>query len=83
MDMDMEKIKENIERFKLRAELFLKNNTKAFIIDSRDNWHFCYIISIDEDKTEVSEFSGKLTGQKSIINWIDIIKFEEFRGGGI
>ena len=80
--MAMETIKENIERFKLRAELFLKNNTKSFIIDAKDNWHFCYIKILDEDKVEVSEFSGKLAGQNNVINWIDIIKFEEFRESG-
>lgn len=80
--MAMETIKENIERFKLRADLFLRENTKSFIIDARDNWHFCYIKKLSEDKIEVSEFSGKLTGQNNIINWIDIIKFEEFREGG-
>ncbi len=79
----MEKIKENIERFKLRADLFLRENTKAFIIDARDNWHFCYIEKISEDKVEVVEFSGKLAGQNNIINWIDVLKFEEFREGGI
>ena len=78
----MEKIKENIERFKLRADLFLRENTKAFIIDARDNWHFCYIEKINKDKVEIKEFSGKLTGQSNIINWIDVLKFEEFRDGG-
>lgn len=81
--MGMEMIKEQIERFKLRATLFFKNDTKAFIIDASDNWHFCYIKNINEDNIEVKEFSGKLTGQINFINWIDIIKFEEFREGGV
>lgn len=77
--MVMETILEKIDRFKLRAALFLKENTKAFIVDAADNWHFCYIIKIGEDKVEVLEFTGKLGGQNSIINWCDVIKFEEFR----
>lgn len=80
--MTMNMIMENIERFKLRAALFLKENTKAFIIDSNDSWHFCYITKINEDKIKVLEFSGKLAGQDNVINWIDIIKFEEFRESG-
>lgn len=75
----MDKMMENIVRFKLRASLFLKENTRAFIIDSTDNWHFCYIVNVGEDKLVVREFDGKLKGQDSYINWFDIIKFEEFR----
>ena len=77
--MVMEKISEQIERFKLRAELFLKENTKAFIIDARDDWHFCHISEVNENNIKVIEFTGKLKGQENFINWIDIIKFEEFR----
>lgn len=80
--MVMETVLEKIERFKIRAELFLKENTKAFIIDTREDWHFCYISEISEDKIEVIEFTGKLAGQKNIINWVDILKFEEFRENG-
>jgi len=80
--MVMEKVTEQIERFKLRADLFLRKETKSFIIDARDDWHFCYITKINKDNLEVSEFTGKLAGQENIINWVDIIKFEEFRESG-
>lgn len=81
-DMVMETLTEKIERYKLRAELFLKKNTKAFIVDARDDYHFCYIINIGEDEIEVTEFTGKLAGRNSFINWVDILKFEEFRDSG-
>ncbi len=81
MDMVKETVLEKIERYKLRAKLFLKENTKAFIVDNREDWHFCYITYINEDKVEVVEFTGKLVGQKNIINWVDVLKFEEFREG--
>lgn len=80
--MDMEMIMEMIGRFKVRATLFLKENTKAFIIDSMDNWHSCYILEVGEDKVKVREFNGKLEGQVGYINWCDIIKFEAFRERG-
>lgn len=80
--MVMETVKEKIERDKLRAELFLKNNTQSFIIDSKENYHFCYLTHFDEDKIEVKEFTGKLTGQNNTINWVDILRFEEFQKGG-
>ena len=79
MDMVMETIAEKIERYKLRAKLFLKENTKSYIVDARDDWHFCYILDVGEDKIKVKEFTGKLEGQESFINWCDVIKFEEFR----
>ncbi len=80
--MVTETVTEKIERFKLRADLFLKENTKSFIVDARDDWHFCYITKINENNIEVAEFTGKLAGQESVINWVDIIKFDEFREGG-
>lgn len=73
---------EKIERYKLKAQLFLKENTKAFIVDTLDNYHFCFILKISEDKVEVLEFSGKLNGQKNVLNWVDILRFDEFREGG-
>ena len=69
--MVMETVKEKIERDKLRAELFLKERTKSFIIDSRDDYHFCYIISMDENKVKIEEFTGKLKGQKNILFHVD------------
>jgi len=80
MDMVTETVAQKIERFKLRAELFLRKEGPVFIIDSMNNWHSCYILDINEDDIKVKEFSGKLTGQINEINWVDIIKFEEFRG---
>lgn len=77
--MVKETVLEKIERYKLRADLFLKEKTKAFIIDARDDWHFCYITNINENNIEVAEFTGKLAGRNNVINWIDILKFEEFR----
>lgn len=75
----MEKIKDKIERFKGKAEIFLKNNTKAFIIDIDDNYYFCDIINFDEDYLYVKHFTGKKKYEKERIIWYDIIKFEEYQ----
>jgi len=70
---------EKIERLKGKAEIFLKNNTKAFIIDTADNYYFCYILLVGEDYLYVQHFTGKKKGEKERIVWFDIIKFEEYQ----
>jgi len=76
--MDTENIKDKIERFKAKAEIFLKNNTKAFIVDLNDNYYFCDILLIGEDYLYVQHFTGKKKCEKERILWYDIIKFEEY-----
>ncbi len=75
----METVKDKIERLKGKAEIFLKNNTKAFIIDIEDNYYFCHIILVDEDYLYVKNFTGKKKGEEEKIVWFDIIKFEEYQ----
>ncbi len=75
----MENIKEKIERHKERAVIFRDENIKAFIIDSENTYHFCYIKSVDENRVGVFEFVGKLTGEATTILFVDIIKFVEYR----
>lgn len=74
----MEKIKENIERLKGKAEVFLKNNTRAFIIDTFNNYYFCDILVIGEDYLYIQHFTGKKKLEKERILWFDIIKFDEY-----
>lgn len=77
--MVMETVKDKIERLKGKAEIFLKNNTKAFIVDTIDNYYFCDIILVGEDYLYVQHFTGKKKGEKERIVWFDIIKFEEYQ----
>ena len=74
----MDTVKEQVERFKGKANVFLKNNIKAFIVNTSDDYYFCYILSIDEDYIYVEHFTGKHLGEKDKILWFDIIKFEEY-----
>ena len=74
----MESVKEQVERHKCKAEIFLKNNTKAFIINTAGDWFFCEILIIGEDYLYVQHFTGKKSGEKERILWFDIIKFEEY-----
>jgi len=74
----MDTVKEQVERFKGKANVFLRNNLKAFIIDSSNDYYFCHILSMDEDYIYVKHFTGKHQGEKDKILWFDIIKFEEY-----
>ena len=78
----MEKVKEQIERLKGKAEVFLKNNTKAFIVDSLDNYYFCKIILVGEDYLYIENFRGKRAGERDRLVWFDVIRFEEYREEG-
>jgi len=75
----METIKDKVERLKGKAEIFLKNNTKTFIVDIENNYYFCYILLVGEDYLYVKNFTGKKQGEKERIVWYDIIKFEEYQ----
>lgn len=75
----METAKEMVERFKGKAEVFLKNNTPVFIIDTADNYYFCDILLIGEDYLYIQHFTGKKKGEKERIVWFDILKFEEYK----
>lgn len=75
----MERIKEQVERWKGKAEVFLKYNIPAFIVDTSDNYYFCHILIVGEDYLYVENFKGNRKGEKSRIVWYDIIKFSEYR----
>ena len=79
----MENIKEKIERYKERASVFRDEAIKAFIIDSENTYHFCYIKDVGENKIGVYEFTGKLEGDATTILFVDIIKFVRYREEGV
>ena len=69
---------EQIERFKGKANFFLMNSIKTFIVDTSDDYYFCKILSTDDNYIYVEHFTGKHKGEKDKILWFDIIKFEEY-----
>ena len=78
----METIKEKVERHKAKAELFLIKKKKAFIVDIKDTYYFCYIDRMDEEYIYVDNFKGKRKGINEKINWFDIIKFDDYKEVG-
>ena len=71
-------IKEKAERIKEKAKIFLKNNTKAFIVDVKDNYYFCDIELIGDDSLIVVGFAGRRKYEQDKIFFIDILRFEEY-----
>ena len=72
-------IRNKIERWKVKAEDFLKNNIKAFIVDVNDTYYFCEIIFVGDVSVHVYNFKGKRAGEKDRIYWADVLKFEEYK----
>jgi len=70
---------EKIERMKVKAELFLKEDIRVFVKDVYDNYHFCNIILVGEDWLVIKHFKGKREGEKVRILWADILVLDEYR----
>ena len=74
-------IKEKVARYKEKAEIFLRNKTKAFIEDIDKNYYFCDITKVEEDFIEVIGFAGRRKFERDKIYFTDIIRFEEYEEG--
>lgn len=75
----METVKDKVERYRLKAEIFLDENIPAFIITINGDWNFCSIQKVNKHSIEVSHFAGKREGQTQRIIFIDIIQFDEYQ----
>ena len=76
---DTEKIKLRIERWKLLAEKLLAENKRIFIIDINDDYHFCDLIFVGEEKLYVYAFKGNRAKEKYEIDWLSVLRFDEYR----
>ena len=72
-------IRDKIERFKIKAEGFLKDDTRAFIVDVNNTYYFCDIIFVGETTILIQNFKGPREGQKERLSWADVVKFEEYK----
>lgn len=77
--MEQNTVTEKIERFKIKAELFLREDSRVFIKDIYDNYHFCDIISVGDNWLMVQHFKGKREGEKLRILWADILVLDEYK----
>ncbi len=77
-----DELREKLERLRIKAEGFLKTNTRAFIVDANDTYYFCDIIFAGEDTITVQNFKGIYAGIKKRLFWADVMKFEEYKEKG-
>lgn len=73
-------IRETIERWKIKAEIFLNNNIKAFIVDIYDSWYSCDIIFVGDVFLVIRNFDGEDIGKEKKLYWTDVMRFEEWKG---
>ena len=74
-------IKEKTERWKLMAEIFLKNDTKVFVKDVGGDIYFADIILVGDDTLTIKCFGPEQRkGEKFILYWALILEFEDFKG---
>jgi hypothetical protein len=76
-------IREMIERLKVKAELFLHNDIRAFVLDINDTYYFCDIVFVGEVYLVVQDFEGERAGTKTKLYWSDVVKIEEYKKKGV
>lgn len=74
----MEEIKEKIERWKIKADILIKENKKAFLKDINETYFWCYLIKFDDFRITFKPFKGNGEGIVLKKYWSDIIKFDEY-----
>jgi hypothetical protein len=72
-------LKEEIERNKIKAEGFLKNDIKAFIVDVNKTWYSCYIIFVGEYSLTIQNFEGDDVGINQRLYWADVKTINEYK----
>ena len=76
MEMD---IMDKVERFKIKANIFLKDKIPAFIENINGDYFFCDILKIFENYIEVYNFDGRRKGEIDRIFFIDILIFTDYK----
>ena len=80
--METETMIKRVERLKVKADLILKENKKAFVKDIYGNYYFCYIIFNGETKLYIENFKGKRleSGKvKQELYWVDVVDVNEYK----
>ena len=74
----IDEIRNTIERLRLKAEMLLSEDSRAFIIDINNSYFFCDIIVVGENKISFKPFKGNDAGKIVTKYWADIVKVEEY-----
>ena len=75
-------LREKLERFKIKAEEFLKEDVRAFIVDTNDTYYFCDIILVGDASVLIQNFKGPRNNEQEKIFWADVVKFQEYKEKG-
>jgi hypothetical protein len=77
--VDKNNIKEKIERIKILADLFLKDNIKIYIKDIYNSYYFANIISMNSDTINIKCFSPMdRAGQEFSLYWANILNLKKY-----
>jgi len=76
----METVNGKIERWKILAELLIKNNKSAYIKDINGNYYFGFIILSGDEKITIDCFGPQQRdGKREYLYWVQISDFDEFK----
>lgn len=76
----MDKVMDKIERWKLLADILIRQNKKAFIKEMNGNIHFCDIVLNDEDWIMIINFGPEQrAGVEEKIYWVQVEEFDEYK----
>ena len=76
----MDKVLDKIERWKLLADILIRQNKKAFIKKINGDIHFCDIVLNDEDNIMIVNFGPEQrAGVEEKIYWVQVEEFDEFK----
>ena len=73
MNIDIET---KIEHWRLKAELFLKNDTRCFIKTIDGSYHSADILLVGVDKLLIYDIIKK---EKFRVYWVDVTLFSEYK----
>lgn len=75
----MDTIKDKIERNKILAELFLKQNKRVYIKDIEDSYFFADILFVGEETIEIQCFApSDKKDLKFVLYWANIVSLKEY-----
>lgn len=76
----MDKVMDNIQRWKILADIFFKEGKNVFIRKINDDLHFCKIILNSDNFILVKNFGPEQRkDEENKIYWAQISEFDEFK----
>ena len=78
--METDNVLENIERWKLLADLFIRDNLPVFIKEINGDLHFCHILINGDDSILIENFNPEQrNGKQERGYWFVIQDFDKYK----